>query len=172
MWGADWKICYGGNCSASWGLTNWDWNTAMSFYYPDLISWSDDLVFFFFFFFFFFFYISSSFLAPFLVYCMAYNHFGLAMWKHVFRHMRTRLIRALAVRWQDHWIVQNGEQMPGWNLVHVQYDLNLCILRMFKGTFFTWWSHLAWHTLSPEQKLKHCNIILWSWAIFHGLMTL
>ena len=29
----------------------------------------------------------------------------------------------------------SGEQMPTWNLVHAQNDLNLHILHMFKGTF-------------------------------------
>ena len=29
----------------------------------------------------------------------------------------------------------NGDQMPGWNFAHAQYDLNLCILHMFEGSF-------------------------------------
>ena len=32
----------------------------------------------------------------------------------------------------------NGEQMPGWDIAHVQNGMNLHILRMLEGTFLAW----------------------------------
>ena len=69
------------------------------------------------------------------------------MRKRVFGQMRTAMAQItlrIRVVWSgpslfanrlDITEYTNGEQRSGWQFAHAHDDLNLCILRMFEGTF-------------------------------------
>ena len=53
----------------------------------------------------------------------------------------------------------NREQRPRWYLAHVQDDLNLCILRMFKGTFSLDMAHIYWYFRYLKSTLGNIQLI-------------
>ena len=60
----------------------------------------------------------------------------------------------------------SGEQMPGWYFAHAEDDLNLRILRMFKGTF-----SLDTAQLVNNIKALLIQSLVYFWAIGKYLYT-
>ena len=81
---------------------------------------------------------------------------GPAMQKCVFWHMQfDQGLLCLLTESLDTTECMNGIQRTGWYFAHVQDDLNLCIWRMFKGTFSLDTAHIMYHAWSLQNQKIH-----------------